>query len=228
MDTSSDLPVDECRQQLPPLGSSRSDEAVPDPLSSIRPESTVRRRHPTLLILVTGHPGAGKTTLARRLAADLRLPLISRDNLKETLFDTLGWSDRAWSRRLGGASYELLFHVVETLLATGVSCIAESNFAPEYHTARLAELQHRLCFRVCQVLCTADPETLLRRIRERDESGKRHPGHVDRIAIQDLIERIRSDPGRPLALDGVVLEVDTTDPNGVDYRGLLRKIRAGV
>lgn len=30
--------------------------------------------HPTLLV-ATGHPGAGKTALSRRLAPDLRLPL---------------------------------------------------------------------------------------------------------------------------------------------------------
>ena len=55
----------------------------------------------TPLIIVTGPPASGKTGLARRFAADLRLPLICRDDFKEKLFDTLGWSDRAWSKRLG-------------------------------------------------------------------------------------------------------------------------------
>jgi predicted kinase len=46
--------------------------------------------------------GAGKTTLARKLAPALELPLIARDDLKESLFETLGWS-----QRLGGP----VFHV---------------------------------------------------------------------------------------------------------------------
>ena len=42
-----------------------------------------------LLIIVNGLPGTGKTTLARRLAADLGLPTFSRDGLYETLYDAL-------------------------------------------------------------------------------------------------------------------------------------------
>jgi len=45
---------------------------------------------PTPLIIVIGPPASGKTALAHHLAADLRLPLLSRDDFKERLFDTLG------------------------------------------------------------------------------------------------------------------------------------------
>lgn len=48
-------------------------------------EEHVRR----FLVLVTGAPGAGKTTLAGPLAAALGLPLIGKDVVKETLYDAL-------------------------------------------------------------------------------------------------------------------------------------------
>ena len=42
----------------------------------------VNVNHP-FLIVVTGRPAAGKTTLAHTLAQAIRCPLISRDEIKE-------------------------------------------------------------------------------------------------------------------------------------------------
>ncbi|HEX8858768.1 MAG TPA: AAA family ATPase [Actinomycetes bacterium] len=47
------------------------------------------------LVLVTGPPASGKTTLARPLAFSLGLPLLGKDTIKEALFDTLGNGDRS-------------------------------------------------------------------------------------------------------------------------------------
>ncbi len=81
-----------------------------------------------LVIVVNGLPATGKTTLARRLATDLHLPLLAKDVIKETLFETLGWSDRAWSRRLGAATMALLYKLLEEQLRAGRPCIVECNF----------------------------------------------------------------------------------------------------
>ena len=59
-----------------------------------------------LLIIINGAPGTGKTILGRKLSQELSLPLLSRDDIKESLFDNLGWRDHAWSEKLGGVSYE--------------------------------------------------------------------------------------------------------------------------
>lgn len=42
-----------------------------------------------LAILVNGLPGAGKTTLARRLGDEMDLPVVSKDALKEALADAV-------------------------------------------------------------------------------------------------------------------------------------------
>ena len=41
-------------------------------------------------VLVAGWPGSGKSTLAAALAAELGLPLLSKDEIKEALMDGLG------------------------------------------------------------------------------------------------------------------------------------------
>ncbi|MBE8523062.1 AAA family ATPase [Amycolatopsis sp. H6(2020)] len=50
------------------------------------------------VIVVSGPPAVGKSTLARELATRLTLPLLSRDAIKEALFDTLGYGDRLQSK----------------------------------------------------------------------------------------------------------------------------------
>jgi 2-phosphoglycerate kinase len=42
-------------------------------------------------VLVGGWPAAGKSTLARSLAAELELPLLAKDEIKEALMDGLGY-----------------------------------------------------------------------------------------------------------------------------------------
>lgn len=61
------------------------------------------------LAYVSGQPGAGKTSLAVPLAAELGHALITKDRIEERLHDALGAPepDRAWSRRPGGAAMEL-------------------------------------------------------------------------------------------------------------------------
>jgi catechol 2,3-dioxygenase-like lactoylglutathione lyase family enzyme/predicted kinase len=182
----------------------------------------------TPLIIVTGPPASGKTGLARRFAADLRLPLICRDDFKERLFDTLGWSDRAWSKRLGAASYELLWLALEQHLAVGNPVVVESNFRGELPAERYQQLAERYPFTPHQVNCVTDGVALVRRHAERSRSGERHPGHVDDRSDDELraeLERGRLDP---LPIGGEVIEVDTTDFAAIDYEGLLRRLRAAL
>lgn len=60
-----------------------------------------------LLIIVSGAPGTGKTTLARRLSERLSMFLLTRDDLKETLGDSLPSSSVSGSRALGRAAFRL-------------------------------------------------------------------------------------------------------------------------
>ena len=49
-------------------------------------------------MVVSGLPGSGKTTIGRRLAAALSLPLIDKDDILDRLFETKGVGDSTWRR----------------------------------------------------------------------------------------------------------------------------------
>ena len=179
-----------------------------------------------LAIIVTGPPATGKTTIGRQIANTLGLPFINKDGIKELLFDTLGWSDVEWSKRLGAASYAILYHLIEAELAAGASFVVESNFHPAYDNERLTALRARYDFVPFQVLCIADGDILYERFKARSESGDRHPGHRDEMRhgeFEEILKRGRHDP---LEIGGETFELDMTDLDAVDFDGVLAAVRS--
>lgn len=82
-------------------------------------------QQPTL-VLVTGAPGSGKTTLSRTLAETLRLPWLSRDRFRTGLFFALGgWSDEPEAVPSREESIDVFFETVEMLLGRRVSVVAD-------------------------------------------------------------------------------------------------------
>jgi predicted kinase len=184
-----------------------------------------------LLIIVSGPPCSGKTTLGDWLAQEFKLPLFHRDGFKELLFDSLGWSDLEWSQRLGGASYALLYHTAEALLRAKRSVIIESNFDPQFDTQRLRDLAARHPFLPLQVRCMAAGAVLFERFKQRVASGKRHPGHIDHLNIPVYEPIVWEGPSKRddfLDIGGERIDVDTTDFAAVDYRQILALVQAAI
>lgn len=177
-----------------------------------------------LMVLVSGPPASGKSSIARRIAHDLSLPYVGKDDIKERLFDTLGVGDRDWSRKLGAATYELLYWFIELQLEAGHSLVAESNFRAQASGEQFVRLQARFPFDAYQVICRVDPAVQRTRYEERWRTGQRHPGHVDDVSIIDVV-REPHDVYGVMPLGGPSVEVDTTAWETIDYDGLLANIR---
>ena len=164
-------------------------------------------RHPPLVI-VSGAPASGKTTLSARLTAALRLALLAKDELKEVLYDTIGAPDRDMSRRLASPAYEVMWAVLRRLLDVGMGAIVESNFYRGASEVRLAPYVKRS--RAVLIHCHTSRENIALRYATRASDPARHPMHFDTLQLGPVLDALDEGRYRPIQLDIPVLEVDTT------------------
>ena len=178
-----------------------------------------------LLIIITGLQCSGKTTLGKKISKELDLPFICKDDIKEILFDDLGWKDKAWSIKLGSASYDLLYYITEQLLKVNKSLIIETNFYPKLAKKRLSILQKKYNFTPFQIRCFAEGEVLFNRFKKRSESKLRHPGHIDGGRLEEWKPVLLKEKIDMIDIGGEFLDIDTSDFDKIDYNKLINAIK---
>jgi predicted kinase len=156
------------------------------------------------LIVVSGAPGTGKSTVAAALAGELRWPLLPLDMIKETLADSLGLGDEHWSDRLGEAAAEVVFRLSRRL----PDAVAEGWWRGPRRARAVAEFAG-----AAEVFCYCEPGLVTARMRAR-HGKERHPIHRDVINPSMLLghTEMLAAVVSPLGLGGVLVKVDTGLP----------------
>jgi predicted kinase len=160
----------------------------------------------TRLVVVTGAPAAGKSTVATGLVHHLGYPLISKDDVKESLANVLGAGDRARSRELGAAAYAVMQRLASRMLDERVNVILEANFWREQSEPWLRALAQGRDAAV--IVCSAAPDVRRERFRSRGAAGQRHPVHLDAEILAN--EWTEDESAFRVDLGTRTLDVDTT------------------
>jgi predicted kinase len=190
------------------------------------------------MIVLTGMPASGKSTVAAKLADALSLPVLAKDEFKEALFDTIGFSCYAEKRKLDHAANAVLLKAAEAMLRNGRSLIIDNNFDGTAAEA-LNALTERMGARCVTVFFGGDTEAFYRRYVERDRLHLRHLGHVVQehyplhegdspdhdMTREEFREKFEKRGMADVRLNGIRIEIDATEPAAIDTDRLIQEIR---
>jgi predicted kinase len=158
-----------------------------------------------LVVLMSGAPGSGKSTVGRHLGEHLRLPVVDKDRLREGALWTIGATDI--DQAPNGA--ELFFATLEALLGLGISLVGDMTL---FRGLSEPDIAARVApnAALVNVHCRT-PEAVARfEARMRADPLNRH--RVD--ALMPTVVRLQHDMHEPLDLGCPHIVVDTT--NGCD------------
>jgi glucokinase len=170
-------------------------------------------------VVVSGLPGSGKTTLARRLATGLGLPVIDKDDILERLFELKGTGDALWRRALSRESDDRVRS--EAAASRGAVLVSFWHLpGMPVNSGTPVGWLSELSAVVVNVRCICPPEIAAARFLER----RRHPGHLDSaLTYAEVLATLQAQAGLGVLQIEPAIQVDTTEEFNVD--GLVREIQ---
>lgn len=180
--------------------------------------------------------------MAETLAERLKLPMISKDTIKEYLFDFVGFQSREEKVKLGTASMEIMYYIAGQFMKAGQPFILENNFehSSEHGLRRLLE---KYQYPLLTITLTGDYKIIYQRFLKREASPDRHRGHVvngcypekegsveqresTAISYEDYVHGIEQRGFDTFYVGGRQIQVDTTDFSQIDMDKIVLQIAA--
>lgn len=151
------------------------------------------------LILITGDLAAGKSTLARSLSEELKIPCLIKDNMKEIACDAIGYETREENRALSISAVNSMIYVFNQTALVGGDLILEANFRNDEISA-IKEIADEHGYNVVLIVLMGDINLLYQRFLDRlpdrhiahrslhlDFSLDRFAGYIQEIRNEDMI-----------------------------------------
>lgn len=163
------------------------------------------------VVVITGCPGSGKTTLAHELAKRIHCPALCRDEFKEGYVHTMGGRHESLGPDINRTLYELFFASVQFVANKNISVVIEAAFQHKLWEPRLNELAVHA--HIIIVVCSVAAETARSRCIERGLADPtRELFHGDPVvrAAKEGLELPLTDYAPPV-LEFPTLTVDTTN-----------------
>lgn len=191
------------------------------------------------LVIIAGMPASGKTTFSRKLSAALGYPVLEKDEIKEELFDVIGFENYAQKRLMDTAATAVLLRCADSLLAGGQSLIMVNNFRKDAEEAVERLLEKHNCSCVF-VFFGGDGDVFYQRYVERDNLHLRHLGHVLQehypphpgdaleytMTREEFAEKFEKLGMNEFQVKGIRrIDVDATYPQKIDVEALTEQIR---
>ena len=192
----------------------------------------------TEVIIIAGMPASGKSTVAKKLGTEFGYPILEKDDLKEALFDTVGFECYAEKRRLDLAAAAVLLRAADAMLKAGTSLIIVNNFRTDMEEAVQNMLDSNQCICVT-VFFTGNADIFYKRYVERDLAHARHLGHIVQdhypphpgdctdyaMTREEFAEKFEKLGMADFRINGKRIEVDATNPEQIDVSRLIDEIK---
>jgi predicted kinase len=171
----------------------------------------VAERSSPTLVVVSGPPGSGKTTLAHALAQALPCPAICRDEIKEGMAHAHGADFRGGhGDPLTQRTLPLFFEVLHVLIAAGVSVVAEAAFQDRLWKPELEPLAELAQLRI--VRCNVDAAVSFERAARRSTSESRRRTHGDSTLGEGIADWGQAfESFDHISVSAPSIDVDTTE-----------------